>query len=431
MLQRTNVTTRVMLLGAFTACSSEVDMTIYTPPAHRDSSGITIVENMSSPGPAGDGWQVVPTPVVIGSRGASHASGDNGAAVDSTGVLLDRVLDIRVLEGGRIVVADAGRSQVMVFDSAGQLEGRFLRRGEGPGELSALVGLDVCGGDSIVVADRYKVAVFDARGEFARQAPYRTGGELRAFLGVSTDCRRLLTAQTIGTPPSGSWGLAQDRLSWIDSVDESTDSVTSARVLEVWTRQLYGVERPFVVPWGTSRTYATTGEAVVVGYGRIPEIRRYDASGRLVALARWSAELPILTRAEMRRYHDTRREWLARMPDDPESEFLFPLLDEYPELPATIPLFDRILVSHDGAVWIRSFPNGSFGAFDARLLDRDFPRQTWTVFDSTGEWMGSVALPERFDLKAVFGDRLYGVSNDADNVETVVVLELDAPAEPG
>lgn len=59
-----------------------------------------------------------------------------------------------------------------------------------------------------------------------------------------------------------------------------------------------------------------------------------------------------LTRVERRRYEDVRREWLVDMPDDPESDFLVPALDECPDFPPTIPIFDAILVSDDGSVWV-------------------------------------------------------------------------------
>jgi hypothetical protein len=312
----------------------------------------------------------------------------------------------------------------MIFDSAGELQHRFLRRGEGPGEMNIIVRLEVCGGDSIVVADRFKAAVFDEDGSFGRQVQYRSAGELGSLVGVSADCGRLLTARTVRAPPAGSWGMAEDRFSWTEPDARSSDSIMTVSVLEVWTRQLYGVERPFVVPWGTSRTYVFAQDVIVAGYGRVPELRRYDASGNLISLIRWSAEVRQLTRVERRRYEDMRREWLANMPDDPESDFLFPPLDEYPDLPPTIPIFDAILVAGDGSVWVRRFPENSFGVFDSRLRDHEPAPQRWIVFDSEGTWLGELTLPERFDLKAVSGTRLIGVSKDENNVESVHVMRM-------
>ncbi|HLE57547.1 MAG TPA: hypothetical protein VJB15_10725 [Rhodothermia bacterium] len=316
----------------------------------------------------------------------------------------------------------------MLFDSTGAMERSFLRRGEGPGEMSNIVGMETCGGgDSIVVADRFRVAVFNSEGEFARDAQYRTGGQLRSLVGVSSDCRRLLVVHTVQPPPQGSVGLVEDALSWLDPLGQITDPVVSASAFEVWTRQLYGAERPFVVPWGTFRTYSLIRDTIVAGYGRLPELRRYDASGKILSITRWDQEPRPVTHANRSRYESIRREWLASMPDDPESRFLFPDLHEYPDLPATFPLFDRILVADDGTTWLRSFPDNSFGAFDARLRHRPVFAETWSIFDSEGVWLGELALPERFELDAVAGSRLYGVSRDADEVQTVQVLHFHTP----
>ena len=415
----------MLLLGSIPACTADANREAhYTPPIHRDSGGIAIVEN------AMPSWRATatvrissPPEVVIGSVDVPSPTGDDGEGA-STYIALHRVLDIRVLSGARIVVADAGLNQVMVFDSAGGLAHRFVRRGEGPGEMNVIVRLEVCGGDSIVVADRFKAAVFNVDGSFGRHVNYRSAGEFRSLVGVSADCGRLLTVRTVQAPPAGTWGMAEDRFSWIEPDAQSADSVMTVAVREVWTRQLYGAERPFVVPWGTSRTYVVAQDVIVAGHGRVPELRRYDTSGDLISLIRWSDEVRPLTRVERGRYDDVRREWLSAMPDDPESEFLFPALDEYPHLPTTLPLFDGILMADDGSVWVRRFPENSFGVFDARLHDRETLPQEWIVFDSQGTWLGEFTFPERFDLKAVSGSRLVGVSKDENNTETVHVLRM-------
>jgi hypothetical protein len=41
-------------------------------------------------------------------------------------------------------------------------------------------------------------------------------------------------------------------------------------------------------------------------------------------------------------------------------------------------------VAGDGSVWVRRFPENSFGVFDARLRDHEPAPQRWIVFDSEG-----------------------------------------------
>lgn len=112
-------------------------------------------------------------------------------------------------------------------------------------------------------------------------------------------------------------------------------------------------------------------------------------------------------------------------PNEPETRILFPALDEYPEIPTHKPLFDRLLMDDEGAIWARVFPEDSFGLFDSRLPGPLVFTETWTVFDPAGVWLGDLTLPERLELYDIDGDRLLGVSRDALDTETVQVFWIE------
>jgi hypothetical protein len=46
------------------------------------------------------------------------------------------------------------------------------------------------------------------------------------------------------------------------------------------------------------------------------------------------------------------------------------------------------------------------------------------VFNAEGVWLGTMNLPERFELKGIADDLVYGTARDADDVETVRVYRI-------
>ena len=75
---------------------------------------------------------------------------------------------------------------------------------------------------------------------------------------------------------------------------------------------------------------------------------------------------------------------------------------------------------------MRTFPEESLGLFDSRLQQVPVFLEIWTVFDSAGTWLGDLTMPERFQLHAVDGNRLLGVSRDSLETQTVQVLRIEA-----
>lgn len=335
----------------------------------------------------------------------------------------------RFLPDGQIVAANGSSSEVMVFDTAGMLVRRFGGRGQGPGELRAIVAVHVCGGGYTAVVDsRRTIHFFDQEGGFTHRAQPRLGGRSALLRGISTDCRRALLQQRTRMPRLNRFGLTEDVFAWADLASEAVDTVTTAELLEAWTRRFQGGERPWVIPWGASgHTNATRSDQLVLGNGRYPELRAYDSTGELQWLLRWPGEPRPVTASDRGRYNTFRQEFFTRVPSDhPESRFLFPALDDYPEIPTHKPLFDRLLLDDGGGIWVRLHPQDSFGLFDRRLSEPMLFTETWTVFDSTGVWLGNITLPDRFELHDIGGHRLLGVARDSLDTESVQVLRIEA-----
>lgn len=417
--------------GATISCSLGGDPQPGDPAViRRDSAGIRIVESSSPLWEVGREWKTDSIPdLVIGST--DHLS---GGLADSTNpaserIPLQNVQGISVLSDGRIVVADQGSFQVMVFDAQGGLVSRFGGQGEGPGELPRIYGTRTCGSDSIVVVSSRTIHIFDDQGRFQRRASFFSPGQGRSLIGVSSDCRSVLVGRNTDVPSIGETGIIRSTFEWIDPEGRTVERVADAGLVEVWTTTLYGVARPSILPWGTQRTtHAEQRDQLVVGNGRVPELFTYDSSGLLTSIFRWSPDPVPVTQQDRRNYVAARLDWFEGKPEDPEIEYLFPELDAFPEIPSTKPIFDRVLVDGESRIWVRALSEESLGAFDLRFpIFRTSEQQRWTVFDSEGVWLGSMTLPIRFDLRAVAADRLFGVSFDSFDVQTVQVFRILRP----
>jgi hypothetical protein len=90
---------------------------------------------------------------------------------DPTYELHNAVASVRLADG-RLVVANAGSSQLLFFDTAGVFLHSAGRAGGGPGEFRRLTGLYTYGRDSLLAVDAAGnwIAVFDTNGAFARRA---------------------------------------------------------------------------------------------------------------------------------------------------------------------------------------------------------------------------------------------------------------------
>lgn len=407
----------LVVLAAVTGCVGHDDEPSERVESNvRDSLGIQIAEVTGPAWRVGGPWRVgEPARLSLGARSSPQSS----TAAD---VIFERVQGVETLSDGSVVVADAGPATVSIFSPSGALQARVGGRGEGPGELVGISSLFTCGDLIGVVDPRQTVHVFQSDGTYLRQI--QSGGG--TVEGLSRDCIRSLVRRETSRPPVESQGLTEYLLAWVDPAADVVDTVATKALLEAWTRRFRGGARPWVLPWGTSsRTLSVWSGQVAVGYGRMPEVVRYDPQGHPALIVRWHAEPLMVTRGDRERYRAARARFLGAVPSGEESALLFPALDEYPDLPTTKPLFDRILHDAEGGIWVRHFPEESFGLFDSRLDDPPVPTEEWTVFDSSGVWVSTLRMPPRFELHAVRDGFVYGVARDDLMVESVQAFDIE------
>ena len=320
----------------------------------------------------------------------------------------------------RIAVADATIAQVLVFDSSGRLTHRFGGEGEGPGELENLGMLGKCAGDTLVTGDPYRYNFFDSEGNFIRTVSFGSASDRPIAWLVSEDCLRFLVSGQSMPDPVGDEGLDYKYLAWSDETFTVRDTVT--RVVFGQYQPMPGSEggETFLtypqVPWTTRTPFPVAHEDLIVGYGRWAELRAFGPDGRLKRIARWHAEPEPITGEDRQRFEDEKAACEARYQTRCRA------LEDFAWLPSHKFFFDKLVLDADGNIWARSVSPTSLGSSDSNVRGEPAGPERWTVLGSSGEWLGTVQMPEGLALAQVTNGRVYGVYRDELGVATVRVL---------
>ena len=112
------------------------------------------------------------------------------------------------------------------------------------------------------------------------------------------------------------------------------------------------------------------------------------------------------------------REWFieqfAKRIETPEERELFGTVVEGMEFPETRAAYGGMLLDPVGNVWLRT----------GRHLLYYAPSREWTVLSNDGYWLGTLTLPENFDLHEVGSDYLLGTDRDELGRTGIRMLEL-------
>ena len=370
----------------------------------RDSAGVVIARPDGPEWSAGEGWGLSDEPIVtIG------ASADGSAA-------LHRVSSVVPLSDGRFVVGHASRLELVWFDSAGAVQLRAGREGAGPGEfedISRVFGLD---GDSIVVADhrQNRLSIFGPDGAFVRAARL-TGerGENERPLVLLSD-RTLLTRGPRGSGPAvgSSSVIFRDtlHLGRYDLDGRLLGEVGPFPMSEAGKFTVYGMPFIGLSVFGTSTHVAAAGEGFWIGTGDRPELELRATDGTLLRIIRWADAPEPVTDSVVGLWEAA----ATARSENPENDPFLEGMRETASLSATIPTLAGLLADQGGNLWVEPF----------RLSNVQSPGRFHTVFAPDGRRLGDVRLPDDFRPMAITADRVYGVSTDELNVETVKVYAL-------
>ena len=362
----------------------------------RDSANIEVVENYA---PAWDStryWTVDPEPV--------FAIGGYSGAPDSanTSHLVWNILNAAPLSDGRVAMfSSSGENKVLVFESSGELSASFGRQGQGPGEFSHPVRLQVLPGDTIVVWDRMfrPVSYFDPAGNLLRHRRIDFGAL------VATLATDEILKESVGVPLlDGSFIVEVERLDWEPpSEGVYQPPVAYARIDSSYASHRFGwwdgVETlamsgfsPAIVPF-QKRSIITGGGnplTVYVAPGDRYEVHQFSAAGILQRIIRRKVD-PIPVESEKL------KEWIDRVVTrNPHFDW-----SAWKRAVAVLP--QRF---HDPINVLRVDTAGYLWTMDRR----GDGTSEWSVYDPAGRWLGTLNIP--MPKVTWIGDLVVGVRTD-------------------
>jgi len=369
----------------------------------RDSAGVTIVENSAPLWREEEAWRLTAEPVV-----------QIGVVVGEPEYQLHNVVGATRLDDGRIVVANGSSGELRFYDPSGRFISSVGRPGEGPGEFASL-GMLFRLGDSLVTYDHQlrRLSIFDDRGSFARSFVLEAPGHPFLFpRGVLGDRMLLVSVVQTVAPGEVKSGATRDTVVYlrydldralVDPIGRFAGDELFLRVddhgMSVWS-----------LPFGVRAAMATHGPGFFYGTSDRYEIGRYSADGALEMLIRRAVEPRPVTQADVDAYKQ--RLLSARYGRDRQE--VERLVADIP-FPETMPLFSELRVDAEGNLWVEEY---------RRPGDRQ-PR--WTIFDSTGQMLGTIEISERFTIFEIGKDYVLGRWTDNFDIEFVRLYGLIKP----
>lgn len=337
-------------------------------------------------------------------------------------VELYEVVDGVFGEKNTLVLANAGTSELITFDSEGNLQGRAGRRGEGPGEFVRLEALVHDPSEGVIAYDGTRLTWFDGSGEFS-------------MTRLLPSPSRVSSLRPLTYEPDGSVLAVFSRQNIFQQDGERRDTVPLIRIkpTEVDTLGTWpGLERGFaslgrtgvaLVPIGFARStyYAASGSRIVIGSNDSIDVTVYEDGEPVLRVVG-----PGPSRSASPR--DV-RQWRARLADileaAPEEDPIHQVWMSGP-VRETLPAFDGLQVDTQGRIWIGEY------------VPNDDDQRQWVILAATGEPMARLQLPKSSqgayprstELLAIGSDRLAVLRRDQLDEEYVEVWSLPDPLIP-
>jgi len=402
-VRRSVLTMRLLMvcgLGALALAACTTDSTNGVPDmaeafATRDSAGHTIAET-TAPAWSGDApWRLGGEPVLrIGSVEGDPASE------------FTQIRGVFLLADRGVAVADFGSQEVRYFDGDGRHVATAGGRGSGPGEFTRLRAVIRGRGDTLVVhdpaIDRY--TVLDGRGAVVRMVE-----DQRLLAAIFAD-RWVAERRLPGRPPDALGTILRDTVALVafepGAAEEDTLGLHPADLTFYAEATMGGNTRRsvFPVPYAPALAVQGNGQEVVVSRGRAFELMVYRSGTAPLYVRRPGTPTPI-TAAHRAAFMN------FQFGPGVAAGYIGDVYAEAP-FPDNAGTFDRVIVPPDGPIWARHY-----------VLPGQEER-TWSIFATSGMWLGEVSTPGELEVMDVAYGRLAGVRRNELDVSFVEVYEV-------
>lgn len=394
------------LLPLLAACGSESsDAGAVAAFTRTDSAGVTLaVTTYVEPAPE-VGWTIdEASQVTYGESGGDE-------------VLFQWIRNATRLPDGRVVALDARAAELYVFGADGALTATAGGEGDGPSEFKRPSGLQVIGGDTIVVFDasHRRLSLFDTNGGFLDEHRLEVEGSgddapRLVVYGMVDAVGDTVTLRGEGYYMSSSTSRDRDYVFESPTLRYVTDGTLVDEVAEGMGARFYktpdGPRTRLFEGW--RRVEARDGLVYIGDWDRY-EVRVYRPPLGLIRVERLERPRRPVTDEAFQQY----RAAVAEQIDDPErrKRILEDFLDKSP-VADSMSWVGSLIPDALGNVWVSEFgvPGGDSAAVG--------------VFSAEGEWLGHVRPLSDFQPLEIGADYILGVFTDELDVPHLVSYDL-------
>lgn len=371
----------------------------HVPPtgfATRDSAGVTIAENHGGTWAPDSGWKIGPVDLALG--------GDT-----SPGPQLGDVRHAALMSDGRVVVTDAGNDAVIVYDPVSRTGRAIAKEGHGPGEVFRVVDTWVGPADSIIAYDagNARLEIFAPDGRYVRTMLMATSGPEVGMNAIGRLPDGTFLGAHLHPPVTSGVQALWDSASYLRLGADSLNVLDTLAVLprfEQFTMHITYLGRampptPQPIVYGHMTDVLTTPGGFAVANNAHWRIQEYDSRGHFRRSIRRAVAPERVTPSDVdayRRSYDSALQNQKGLPPELRAQFV----SQVRGAPSakTIPFFAGVLRGADGSYWVSRYDP----------LDK-YAFESYSVIDSTGRYLGDVAMPKGERLVAITGTEVYTV----------------------
>lgn len=351
-----------------------------------EQDGVEIVTSNRPAWEPGQGWTVDPEPDLV--------IGENTEDLD---YVFSSVRGLLTLPDGRIVAGDYATSQLRFYDA----DGTFLQaaggEGEGPGELGVLADVRRCGPETLFAFDglRYEVNDVSFDGEFGRRDHFEVNAGVSLLFPIYCNDAGMLMGldfggQLVGERPTG-FHRTRAGVWLLDSEGFVLHGFGEFDGVELFEFQGRTSRHPF----GKRVALELGNDHVHIGTADDFEIEVWSLDGSLERRIRRPHDDADITQDDFDRYVELES---AATASDRVEEFRIrannmPVPDEYPA-------YESFVLDFEENLWVQHFPR------PGEELN------TWSVFDTTGVWLGELSLPARLFVTEIGPGHVLGIFRD-------------------
>jgi len=412
--------TTVVALSACNPAPPEVTVVTDDPDltySVLDSAGVRIVLSRE---PA---WQTLPSidrdPVLSYHAGAG---GDEEAPFRTSRAVL--------LEGGTLVLADAGRRELRWITPEGLLAATY----GGTATLGSISALFPVGADSVALYDASgrRVTHLSAEGEPGTESQLE-GFPIELAPVARLDDGSYLVGGASGTltvPATGPEEIRRRTLEVLRVPPSIGENVLLAQLqgAEIGIRESPASPSGFVLdlrfPFARN-TFVSGGPGNWVSADNAAfEVRFWALDGTLRTVGRRDVDPTPVT-------DDDHREFLEAFSDPVDRTVLSRVWNSWDDaLPRTRPFFTQLLVDAEGRAWVREAEDILPAGEDPAREARPDSGESWSVFAPDGIWLGSIQLPSEMRLVALGDAVLVAAVPDPRGGESIRIHRLVEEFDP-